>query len=423
MSKKIVFIYLFILLLISGCKYSVEKNPQRMTNSKGSIKKTVLVYMAADNDLESYALQNLKQMERVKLENLNVLVLFDRAEGYDQTNGDWTDTRLYEVHCDKSNSAAIVSKRLECPELGLSLENETELDMGNYNVLSSFIDFGKKRYKADQYILIIWGHGTGWKYSSCNSRAVAVDDKTDSYMSVKDLGMALTDKDLDVIGFDTCFGGVFENIYEIRDCCKYIVASPNVTPSVGWNYTQLLQNLSESEPDVLSVAQNIAESSSVQTSIIETSKIEVIMSSFETFAKSLADTITSAEVRDDVFNHLFSTQSYSYSQYPCDMYLDMYEIAGVYIGNENENLSAIASNLQSELQSSGETTNSQTLRIGVHFIPKTSAQTIATQHSSDYIKKSNNGLQCSFIKESLWWVPTESGNSGSLLDKLFYTSF
>ena len=58
-------------------------------------KLTLMVYMAADNDLESYALSNLKDMEKAVYEKMNVLVLLDRAEGYDQTDGDWTDTRLF----------------------------------------------------------------------------------------------------------------------------------------------------------------------------------------------------------------------------------------------------------------------------------------------------------------------------------------
>lgn len=422
MNKQIGLVYFFMMILFGSCKNTVSRNPSETSSSK-KMKTTVLVYMAADNDLESYAIQNLKQMERAKTENLNVLVLFDRAEGYDQTNEDWTDTRLYEVHYDKSNSAAVVSKRLDCPGLGLSVENETELDMGNHTVLSSFIDFAKTRYKQCNYVLIIWGHGTGWKFNSCNSRAVAIDDKTDSYMSVKNLGLALEDKNLDIVGFDTCFGGVFENLYEIRNCCEYIVASPDVTPSVGWNYTQLLEDLSQSDFDGLTSAQIMAECSSVQTSIIESSKLEEVMVAFEHFSKRVSENINTGDERDTVFNTLFSTRSYCYSQYPCDMYIDMYEMAGNFSVHENVDIQKSAKELQEQIKISGETTHNQTLRIGVHFIPKTSAQTIATQHSSEYLKSSNNTTQCSFIKESNWWVPTEGGKSDSLLDKLFYRVF
>ena len=80
---------------------------------------TLLVYMAADNDLESHALRNLKEMEHACFDNMNVLVLLDRCDAYDETNDNWTDTRLFEVLHDDTNGSTIVSKRLDCPPLGI----------------------------------------------------------------------------------------------------------------------------------------------------------------------------------------------------------------------------------------------------------------------------------------------------------------
>lgn len=424
MKRTVRFYIPLLLSFFLGCNNGLQPGKNESASQQSKDKKTILVYMAADNDLESYALQNLKQMEKAVFKKTTVLVLLDRAAGYDRTDGDWTDTRLFEVKHDKSNSAAIVSKRLECSELGLTLENETELDMGNPQVLSGFITYAKRKYAADNYILIIWGHGTGWRFSEkSEGRAVAVDDTSDSFMTVKELGAALKNKELNLIGFDTCFGGIFENVYELKECSNYIVASPDITPSVGWNYTQLLENISVCESDDFVMAQTMAESSSVNTTIIENGKLNDVMAAIETFSKQLADSITTSQKRDEVFGTLFAVKSYCYSQYPCDMYLDLYEMADVYKSAENETLVQNAIALQNVLTSCGETKGSQNIQLGIHFIPKTSAQTIATQHASDYIKKTENTTQCAFIKESLWWVPTESGTSGSLLDKLFYTVF
>ena len=226
-------------------------------------KLTLVVYMAADNDLESYAVSNLKAMEHAEFENINVLVLLDRAEGFDETNGDWTDTRLFELVHDETDGNLIVSRRISCPLLGLSNRVDTELDMGNPSVLWNLLNFAKNNYESDKYALIIWGHGTGWRYSAggegsgpgadgsrgagaAAARAVAVDDRTGSYMSVHDMGRALKGQGFSVVGFDTCFGGVFENVYEIKNYADYTVASPGITPSGGWNYKQLLEDLSDS---------------------------------------------------------------------------------------------------------------------------------------------------------------------------------
>ena len=146
-TMKRYFLFLFIpLILFCSCANQSEKIELNEKNENKDL--TLMVYMAADNDLERYALENLKSMERAEFENINVLVLLDRAEGYDETDGDWTDTRLFEVCHDKSDSSLISSKRLDCPGLGLKADVETELDMSNSSVLKTFIEFGKTKYQA-----------------------------------------------------------------------------------------------------------------------------------------------------------------------------------------------------------------------------------------------------------------------------------
>ncbi|MBK9645755.1 MAG: hypothetical protein IPO67_11500 [Deltaproteobacteria bacterium] len=59
---------------------------------------TILVYMDGDNDLESYVMHDLNELEASMLSpDVRVLVLADRAEGYVTEDGDWTTTRRYEI--------------------------------------------------------------------------------------------------------------------------------------------------------------------------------------------------------------------------------------------------------------------------------------------------------------------------------------
>ncbi len=390
---------------------------------------TLMVYMAADNDLESYALQNLKMMEYAKPEDINILVLLDRAEGYDETDGNWTDTRLFEVCKDTTKGRYVVSKRLDSPMLGLSSEENTELDMANSYVLKSFVEFCKDNYETDMYALIIWGHGTGWRYAAekykgeSGSRAVAIDDKTGSYMRVSELGQAVRGQGLHVIGFDACFGGAFENVYELKDCAEYTVACPGVTPSGGWNYTGLLEKLTGRELTSIEIAQEMAASSSVKTTIFINEKLDGLMNSFENYSRLLAATIRTSEDRNSVFNNLLNAKSYSYTQYPCDLYLDIYSIADLYTDSFFRELAQASYNLKNTVQEAAFSLKDEVPGIGIHFIPMIATHVAATVHSSDYIKNQNAIWQSSFVKESLWWVPTIRGNSGSLLDKLFYTIY
>ena len=414
--------------------------PEETENTEQPAKQiTLLVYMAADNDLETEAIRNLKEMERADFENMNVLVLFDRSEEYDETNDNWTDTRLFEIKHDSTNSANIVSTRLDCAPLGLSRDSQTELDMGNQYVLKTFIEFAKENYIADYYALIMWGHGSGWRY--CNSvafeqsvesdlsvsdktRAVAFDDKTNTYMSIKELGAAVQRQQISVIGFDTCFGGTLETIYELRNWTKYTVASAGITPGAGWDYRTLLQSLSTTiilTP--FDIAKAMQKSSIVSTTIVDNKKIDSLNSAFEDFSKALAQTITNREAQSSILASLLHCKSYSYNQYPCDLFLDIFSMAELFKDSQTTELSAASNTLEQELSVAAFSSGSENPQIAIHFIPMNSRFITQNHHNSNYLKDDSNLTQCAFIKQNSWWVPTPDGSSGSVLDNLFYVSF
>lgn len=145
------------------------------------------------------------------------------------------------------------------------------------------------------------------------------------------------------------------------------------------------------------------------------------MNSFESFSKNLANQIKSEDKRRSVFNTLFNAKSYKYTQYPCDMYLDIYSVAELYANDSNKVLASSAEQLKKDV--CAVTLSDRGYGIGVHFIPLVSSQITAVTHSFDYIKNPENSHQCLFIRDSLWWVPTYDGKTGSLLNKLFYTDY
>lgn len=411
MNKKILLIVITAFLL-QAC--------MRQVNVKNDTDRiTLMVYMAADNDLESYALMNLKEMEKAASNKVKTLVLLDRSEGFDETDGNWTDTRLLEVLPGSAGSL-----RLDCPALGLSSDFQTELDMSNYTVLKNFVEYAKAAYPARHYVLIIWGHGTGWRYGEAAgdcpqvNRAVAIDDKTQSYMSLHNLGLALKDQGLDLIGFDTCFGGTFENVYELKDCASYTVASPGLTPGAGWDYKNLLEEMNKcnyaSASSGMELAQCMQKASAAKATIFDNSRLDSVMKDLEDFARELASTITDSQSRQEVLDSLLECKSYSYVQFPCDMYLDIFSMAQSFALDSRPELAAAAEKLRMETAG---------LETGLYFIPRLSYFTMAVSHSTAYLKDDAQNDQCSFVKQSSWWVPTISGNSGSLLDKLFYTVF
>ena len=66
---------------------------------------TIMVYMAADNNLESAAVEDFNEMEASKYDRdkMNVIVLFDRNNLKDCSDQDeWEGARLYEICRDEN---------------------------------------------------------------------------------------------------------------------------------------------------------------------------------------------------------------------------------------------------------------------------------------------------------------------------------
>jgi len=115
---------------------------------------TVMVYMNADNDLERFGVRDFLEMSKVgSTQDVNILVQMDRTPGYTEEYGNWTQTLRFKVEKNMT------------PTKEESLSDIGEANMGEPSVLKNFIDWGKQNYPAENYILVIWDHGDGWRYS------------------------------------------------------------------------------------------------------------------------------------------------------------------------------------------------------------------------------------------------------------------
>ena len=415
---------------------------------------TFMIYMAADNDLESAAIADINELEAVKLSNapISILTLIDRHPGYDMTNGNWSDTRIYEIKNDPNGlNSNIVSTRLDCPELGLYTNIETELNTADPLVLSRFIDFAKREYPADNYALFIWGHGTGWRggYQSDNLpmplKAVAFDDTNGQYMPLPAFGRTITGKGLSVIAFDTCYAALLEVAYQIKNDAELFVGSTGPILSTGWDYTALFTNFLQ-KPNLS--ANDLGNSIQYQFSLqyaflnnaaisqIKLSQVNNLFEKFDAFAGAVAEAISNESARNIVRNQILNNiESYYFTSFPSDLYIDISDFRQK-INNirtsittdtvmRNEILAA-SNNLDSALASaiiSSWASNGTTKKIGVHVISLENVGVPSTSHELAYIKGSMYIDKSSFVNNSQHWVPNAVPKSGSLLDKLFYWMF
>ncbi len=203
---------------------------------------TIMVYMAADNNLEPFALQDLDEMERAHPGNgVTVVALVDRSsEDYESGNippdvaesvsnsPSWDDAKIILVRPD--DSPGIRSDFIK--DLG-------EVDTGDPATLEGFIRYAASNYPADHYVLIIWDHGGG------PGGAAWDDTNGQDYLTLKEMREAIeaSGVHLDLIGFDACLMATIDAAYEFRSVADYMAASEETEPGYGWPYDRWLPQL------------------------------------------------------------------------------------------------------------------------------------------------------------------------------------
>jgi hypothetical protein len=211
--------------------------------ASSGVKWTIMIYMAADNDLESAFPLDIEELESVgSTSSVKVLVLVDRSpEPYEeraaqygvdpQAYGDWSDARIYlvERHAGPGIGSKLVAR------LG-------EVNTGDPRTLVDFVKFSVEKFPADHYMLILWNHGSGF--------SVAVDESQGDELSLNELQEALEQVKgigvhVDIIGFDACLMATVGTLYTVADHADYMIASEEMEPGAGWPLDSLLSILAD----------------------------------------------------------------------------------------------------------------------------------------------------------------------------------
>ncbi len=295
---------------------------------------TVFVYMAADNNLEDVAISDFNEMEMVGSgPDLNIVVQFDRISGHDASNGDWTDTRRFLVQQDFDPLT------INTPPVNDSLG---ELNMGNPDTLSDFLEWGIDNYPARRYILVMWDHGSGLfkrrgdsgngtTRGFCKDWSSGSDD-----LKMWELSSVLSElkeshsAEFEIIAADVCYFGYLESAYQIRQYAKFFIGASDEVPAAGWDYQRALSFISEKPlSSSLDVAINIVERyieiydqgyiTEMALSIASMDKF--LIPAFETFARALISSTYhySSEIRS----------ARRQADSPRSRYVDLYSFAQI----------------------------------------------------------------------------------------------
>ena len=216
--------------------------PAAHTTNAGVADWTVLVYMASDNDLETAALANLREIAQVgSSANLNIVAQVDRIASPelwdDTTAGDWTTTKRF-----------FVQPGME-PEAASAVQDLGEQNTGDPLTLADFITWGVTTYPAQHYALVLWSHGAGWQ-------GFATDDSSGGdVLTLPELRMALAIArarakfdTFDLIGFDACLMSQLDVLEMIAPYANVAVASAEFEPTQGWAWADWLRAL-VAQPD------------------------------------------------------------------------------------------------------------------------------------------------------------------------------
>ncbi|OII76856.1 calcium binding EGF domain-containing protein [Cryptosporidium andersoni] len=234
---------------------------------------THLVFMHADNNLESMALVDLAEMSSpLHPETVNyvhLVVYIDRCKDYTNKN-----VIVPIISCPRSGLGKInikqeqvnqnftgayilyrwkLNKELE-EKLGITfvwilIDDLGEVDSNSPTVLSNFITNSLDMFPSLHLALTLWNHGSGWvgfgdDHDNADGSGMHLDQM---YRGIKDginnslrgskNGMGATNQLVfDVLGFDACLMMQYDVLEIMRPLAAYILASEDNEPGHGWNF-------------------------------------------------------------------------------------------------------------------------------------------------------------------------------------------
>ncbi len=278
----------FLALLLQSTPVVCAEEVGSSSNSAHSIEEikdwTVIVFMAADNDLRGFAARNIKQMAAVGSNKfVNIVTHLDI-----RISGNKKITRRYYIEKNR-----ILHVNADDPLT-------QKMDSGDPETLISCCAWAIKNYPARNYALIFWNHGTGpldpaggriinptelFTFNPAINkfeldrtigfmdhiqahdaqRGICWDDSTGNYLTNQKLTAALAaikerclhGKKFSIIGFDACLMSTLEIASHVKPYADVMVGSQEVELGTGWNYQRALGPFQTNTVTPQEFAQNI----------------------------------------------------------------------------------------------------------------------------------------------------------------------
>ncbi|MCL1973939.1 MAG: clostripain-related cysteine peptidase [Bacteroidetes bacterium] len=247
------------ILLGSCCKEPLDIPAER----------SLLIYMAADNDLSEFSFTNMVKLKDGFLpKNGNIIVYQDPSDAL---------PRLFRL----VKQGSEVKEEL--------IEEYPEENSATSEVLARCLLRMSQLFPAEDYALIMWSHGTGWLPAGTQVIHKASQTLLDvDYPMVKTFGKdGLREMDLDelvsaissfpyhlsFILFDACLMGGIEVAYALKDLADWIVAAPTEIMGTGFPYDKIMQPIFLPQPDLEAVCNEFYRFYNEQTGVSKSATI------------------------------------------------------------------------------------------------------------------------------------------------------
>ena len=187
-------------------------------------KRTIMIYMdgsnlESDNAMATAELASLNT-DVIDTKNINIIVYTGGAKYWHNNFISSEKNQIYHLEKD-----------------GYHLVKEyDQLNMGDPDVLSTFLKYGYDNYKADMYDLILFDHGGAIE-------GAIHDEISNDLLTIEDFKEAMQDspfnKDnkLETVYFSTCLNGSIEFANLFKDYANYLIASEETSATTSFTDT------------------------------------------------------------------------------------------------------------------------------------------------------------------------------------------
>jgi hypothetical protein len=313
---------------------------------------TVLVYMVG-SDLESqnYAASlDIREMEAVgSTEGVNVIVETGGANA-PKDEERFIDFTSVQIH-------RILEGEYQ------TLQDVGQKNMGDPQTLADFIAWSVSQYPAERYAIVLWDHGNGidgFGFDELFEDSLTLDEIEEAFADAKQQ----TQADFEVIGFDACLMATVEVADRLSPYGSYLVASQEVEPSWGWDYTAILTSMT-GNPDQTGdqLGRTVADTyvkhavdnaekywdyesqSTVTMSVLDLKKIPALKERVRALSDGMEDRISNLEYSYSFARAVDSTERYGVGAKSSSGHVDLYHLASN-IGSEFPGYNVVVGDLQ-----------------------------------------------------------------------------